>query len=255
MKFAHFSHIWAKPGMTPHQRYEELWRELKRATSSASIIRSASSIIFVPTKAGCRRRASMRSAPARGPSGCASGRWAISCRSTIRCALPRRSPSSIRCSAAAWSLGSCPASMPIISAPSGSITASANRRRWNSSIISHAAFGEMQPFSFHGQEFHTDNARISVQPAQLPHPPLWMMSRDPQTLEFCARHAINPGYFLVYPRADAAPRYRKFLADWKATGRRKNRTSPIARSSMSTRPTTRRSRQRCSAPAALTRDF
>jgi alkanesulfonate monooxygenase SsuD/methylene tetrahydromethanopterin reductase-like flavin-dependent oxidoreductase (luciferase family) len=82
-----------------------------------------------------------------------------------------------------------------------------------------AAFGEVQPFSFHGQEFHTDNARISVQPAQLPHPPLWMMSRDPQTLEFCARHAINPGYFLVYPRADAAPRYRKFLADWKATGR------------------------------------
>jgi alkanesulfonate monooxygenase SsuD/methylene tetrahydromethanopterin reductase-like flavin-dependent oxidoreductase (luciferase family) len=45
-----------------------------------------------------------------------------------------------------------------------------------------------------------------------------MMSRDPQTLEFCARNAISPGYFLVYPRADAAPRYRKFLADWKAAG-------------------------------------
>jgi alkanesulfonate monooxygenase SsuD/methylene tetrahydromethanopterin reductase-like flavin-dependent oxidoreductase (luciferase family) len=29
MKFAHFSHIWGKPGMTPHQRYEELWRELE----------------------------------------------------------------------------------------------------------------------------------------------------------------------------------------------------------------------------------
>ncbi|MGB6730701.1 MAG: LLM class flavin-dependent oxidoreductase, partial [Xanthobacteraceae bacterium] len=46
----------------------------------------------------------------------------------------------------------------------------------------------------------------------------WMMSRDPQTLEFCATNAINSGYFLVYPRADAAPRYRKFLADWQATG-------------------------------------
>jgi alkanesulfonate monooxygenase SsuD/methylene tetrahydromethanopterin reductase-like flavin-dependent oxidoreductase (luciferase family) len=45
-----------------------------------------------------------------------------------------------------------------------------------------------------------------------------MMSRDPQTLEFCAKNAINPGYFLVYPRADAAPRYRKFLADWQAAG-------------------------------------
>ncbi len=28
MKFAHFSHIWAKPAMTPHERYEQLWREL-----------------------------------------------------------------------------------------------------------------------------------------------------------------------------------------------------------------------------------
>ncbi len=81
-----------------------------------------------------------------------------------------------------------------------------------------AAFGETQPFSFHGQEFHTDDAQISVQPAQRPHPPLWMMSRDPQTLEFCARNAINPGYFLVYPRTDAAPRYRKFLQDWSKAG-------------------------------------
>jgi alkanesulfonate monooxygenase SsuD/methylene tetrahydromethanopterin reductase-like flavin-dependent oxidoreductase (luciferase family) len=29
VKFAHFSHVWGKPGMTPHQRYEELWRELR----------------------------------------------------------------------------------------------------------------------------------------------------------------------------------------------------------------------------------
>jgi alkanesulfonate monooxygenase SsuD/methylene tetrahydromethanopterin reductase-like flavin-dependent oxidoreductase (luciferase family) len=28
MKFAHFSHVWNKPGMTAAQRYEQLWREL-----------------------------------------------------------------------------------------------------------------------------------------------------------------------------------------------------------------------------------
>ena len=28
MKFAHFSHVWNKPGMSPFQRYEQLWREL-----------------------------------------------------------------------------------------------------------------------------------------------------------------------------------------------------------------------------------
>ena len=81
-----------------------------------------------------------------------------------------------------------------------------------------AAFGEKQPFSFHGEAFHTDSAELAVQPVQRPHPPLWMMSRDPQTLEFCARHAINPGYFLVYPRADAAPRYRVFLENWRRAG-------------------------------------
>ncbi|RYE70847.1 MAG: LLM class flavin-dependent oxidoreductase, partial [Oxalobacteraceae bacterium] len=28
MRFAHFSHVWTKPVMTPHQRYEQLWREI-----------------------------------------------------------------------------------------------------------------------------------------------------------------------------------------------------------------------------------
>ena len=31
MKFAHFSHVWIKPEMTPAQRYEQLWRELSLA--------------------------------------------------------------------------------------------------------------------------------------------------------------------------------------------------------------------------------
>ena len=29
MKLAHFAHVWGKPGMTPHDRYEQLWRELE----------------------------------------------------------------------------------------------------------------------------------------------------------------------------------------------------------------------------------
>ena len=28
MKFAHFAHVWGKPGMTPAERYEQLWKEL-----------------------------------------------------------------------------------------------------------------------------------------------------------------------------------------------------------------------------------
>lgn len=35
MKFAHFSHVWNKPGMTPARRYEQLWRELTLADESS----------------------------------------------------------------------------------------------------------------------------------------------------------------------------------------------------------------------------
>ena len=33
MQFAHFSHIWGKPGMSAHQRYDQLWRELQLCDS------------------------------------------------------------------------------------------------------------------------------------------------------------------------------------------------------------------------------
>ena len=81
-----------------------------------------------------------------------------------------------------------------------------------------AAFGEKQPFGFSGDNFKTESARLAVMPIQLPHPPLWMMSRDPATLEFCAREGVNTGYFISVPRDEAGPRYRKFLEDWSKHG-------------------------------------
>jgi len=34
MNFAHFSHVWNKPGMTAAARYDQLWRELELADES-----------------------------------------------------------------------------------------------------------------------------------------------------------------------------------------------------------------------------
>ena len=71
-----------------------------------------------------------------------------------------------------------------------------------------------KPFSFEGETMNTKSAKLAVQPMQKPHPDMWMQSRDPETLEFCAKNGINTGYFIVFPRHQAAPRYRKFLDDW-----------------------------------------
>jgi alkanesulfonate monooxygenase SsuD/methylene tetrahydromethanopterin reductase-like flavin-dependent oxidoreductase (luciferase family) len=218
MKFAHFSHIWAKPGMTPHQRYEQLWRELALCDEVGfdhsfcveHHFRPDESWMSSPSLyavgAGARTRR-MRI----GPMG-----YIVPLYHPLR--LAEEIAIVDQMLGGRLELGLVPGINPDYFRPFG--LDYAERKSPTLEFVGYlrAAFGEKQPFSFHGEAFHTDSAELAVPPAQRPHPPLWMMSRDPQTLEFCARHAINPGYFLVYPRADAAPRYRVFLENWRRAG-------------------------------------
>jgi alkanesulfonate monooxygenase SsuD/methylene tetrahydromethanopterin reductase-like flavin-dependent oxidoreductase (luciferase family) len=221
MKFAHFSHIWAKPGMTPHERYEQLWRELQACDDLGFDYSFCVEHHFRPDESWM----SSPSLYAVG-AGARTKRLRIGPMGYI---VPLYHPLRLveeiaivdQMLGGRMELGLVPGINPDYFRPFGLDYGQRKSPTLEFVDYMHAAFGDTQPFSFHGPEFHTDNAEISVQPFQRPHPPLWMMSRDPQTLEFCARHAINPGYFLVYPRTDAASRYRKFLADWASAGRAK----------------------------------
>jgi alkanesulfonate monooxygenase SsuD/methylene tetrahydromethanopterin reductase-like flavin-dependent oxidoreductase (luciferase family) len=218
MKFAHFSHIWAKPGMTPHARYEQLWRELALCDAVGfdysfcveHHFRPDESLMSSPSLyavgAGARTKR-MRI----GPMG-----YIVPLYHPLR--LAEEIAIVDQMLSGRMELGLVPGINADYFRPFGLDYGQRKSPTLEFIDYMRAAFGEAQPFSFHGSEFHTDNAEIAVQPLQKPHPPLWMMSRDPQTLEFCAKNAVNPGYFLVYPRADAAPRYRRFLADWQAAG-------------------------------------
>ncbi len=218
MKFAHFSHVWAKPGMTPHERYEELWRELTLcdelgfdyAFCVEHHFRPDESWISSPSLfavgAGARTRR-MRI----GPMG-----YIVPLYHPLR--LAEEIAIVDQMLGGRMELGLVPGINPDYFKPFGFDYGQRKSPTLEFVDYLRAAYGETQPFSFHGAEFHTDSALLAVQPFQRPHPPLWMMSRDPQTLEFCAKNGINPGYFLIYPRADAAPRYRKFLADWGKAG-------------------------------------
>ncbi len=220
MKFAHFSHIWRKPGMTAHQRYEELWRELELcdrldfdyAFCVEHHFRPDESWMSSPSLyavgAGARTRR-LRI----GPMG-----YIVPLYHPLR--LAEEIAIVDQMLGGRMELGLVPGINADYFRPFG--LDYSQRKSPTLEFIDYlrAAFGAAQPFSFHGHDFHTDSAQISVPPVQRPHPPLWMMSRDPQTLEFCAQNAVNPGYFLIYPRADAAPRYRKFLEDWAKAGHR-----------------------------------
>jgi alkanesulfonate monooxygenase SsuD/methylene tetrahydromethanopterin reductase-like flavin-dependent oxidoreductase (luciferase family) len=218
MKFAHFSHIWCKPGMTPHQRYEELWAELQLCDELGydfsfcveHHFRPDESWISSPSLyaagAGARTKR-MRI----GPMG-----YIVPLYHPLRLAeeiaiVDQMLGGRMEC-------GLVPGINADYFRPFGLDYDLRKTPTLEFVDYLRAAYGETQPFSWHGENFHTDSARLSVLPMQTPHPPLWMMSRDPRTLEFCAQKGINPGYFLIYPRGDAAPRYRVFLDNWAKAG-------------------------------------
>ena len=214
MKFAHFSHIWGKPGMTPHQRYEQLWRELALCDELGFDHSFCVEHHFRPDESWMSSPslyavgAGARTKRLRiGPMG-----YIVPLYHPLR--LAEEIAIVDQMLGGRMELGLVPGINPDYFRPFGLDYGQRKSPTLEFVEYLRVAFGETQPFSYHGHDFHTDDARISVPPVQRPHPPLWMMSRDPQTLEFCARHGINPGYFLVYPRADAAPRYRKFLTEW-----------------------------------------
>jgi alkanesulfonate monooxygenase SsuD/methylene tetrahydromethanopterin reductase-like flavin-dependent oxidoreductase (luciferase family) len=218
MKFAHFSHIWNKPGMSPHQRYEQLWRELELCDAldfdysfcvehhfrPDESWMSSPSLYAVGAGAHTKR---MRV----GPMG-----YIVPLYHPLR--LVEEIAIVDQMLGGRMELGLVPGISPDYFKPFGFDYSFRKSPTLEFVDYLRAAYGDQQPFSFHGEIHKTESAEISVQPFQRPHPPLWMMSRDPQTLEFCAKNGINPGYFLVYPRADAAPRYRVFIDDWKKAG-------------------------------------
>ena len=218
MKFAHFAHIWGKTCMSPHHRYEQLWRELELADALGFDYGFCVEHHFCPHEswmsspalyavgAGARTR-NMRI----GAMG-----FIVPLYDSLR--LAEEIAIVDQMLGGRFEMGLVPGISRKYFAPFG-LEYDA-RRSPTLEFVDYlrAAYGEAQPFSFAGEHHRTEDAMLSVQPAQRPHPPIWMYTRDTETLEFCAREGLNTGYFLIVPRKEAAPKYRKFLADWEKAG-------------------------------------
>ena len=218
MKFSYFSHVWAKPGMTPHDRYEQLWRELElcdevgfdHAFCVEHHFRPDESWMSSPslfTTGGGVRTKNLRI----GPMG-----YIPALYDPLR--LVEEIAIIDQMLGGRMELGLVPGVNPAYFEPFGG--GHENRKSPTMEFVSYlkTAFCEEQPFSFDGTNFKTKNANLSVLPKQTPHPPLWMQSRDPETLEFCSKMGINTGYFLVFPHKLAGPIYKKYISDWKTAG-------------------------------------
>ena len=158
MKFAHFSHIWAKPGMTPHQRYEQLWRELQLCDELGFDYSFCVEHHFRPDESWMSSPslyavgAGARTKRLRiGPMG-----YIVPLYHPLR--LAEEIAIVDQMLGGRMELGLVPGINPDYFRPFGLDYGQRKSPTLEFVDYLRAAFGETQPFSFHGQEFHTDNA-------------------------------------------------------------------------------------------------
>ena len=219
MKFGHFSHVWNRPGMTPAERYKQLWRELALVDQLGFDYGFAVEHHFSPHESWmpcptvyCTGAAANTRRLRLGPMGYI---------------VPLYDPLRIVEEAAVLDnvlegrleLGLVSGILPDYFRHYRSADYE-NRRAVTNEVVLllKAAFGTEGPFSFQGAFNQYNEVNLSVRPMQKPHPPLWLQSRDPETLRLLAQEGVNTGYLLFLPRTDAAPRYREYLRLWDQAG-------------------------------------
>ena len=218
MKFAHFAYVWSKAGMTPAERYQQLWRELTLADELDFDYGFCVEHHFRPDESWMSApnlyavAAAARTHKIRlGPMG-----HIVPLHNPIRLAEEIAVTDQIL--DGRLDVGLVPGILPEHFHPFKVDFES--RREVTLEFVSfmRAAFTEADHFDFQGKHHQCENVKLAVNPVKWPHPPLWMETRDPATLAFCAREGIHTGFFILFPRREAAPRYRDFLDQWNAAG-------------------------------------
>jgi alkanesulfonate monooxygenase SsuD/methylene tetrahydromethanopterin reductase-like flavin-dependent oxidoreductase (luciferase family) len=225
MKFAYFSHVWNRPDMVPAERYDQLWRELALADDLGFDYGFAVEHHFLPHE-------SWMTSPTVFCTGGAANTRNIRL-GPMGYIVPLYDPIRILEEAAVLDhvlhgrleLGLVSGIAPeYFNHYTHYLDSRAEtfekRRHLTMELIPlvKAAFASEGPFSFDGPYHHYDNVKLSVKPQQKPHPPMWVQSRDLDTLRFLAQEGVHTGYILFLPREEAAPRYREYLRLWEQAG-------------------------------------
>jgi alkanesulfonate monooxygenase SsuD/methylene tetrahydromethanopterin reductase-like flavin-dependent oxidoreductase (luciferase family) len=220
VEFGYFSHVWQKPSLTAGQRYQLLWRELALADQLGfdygftveHHFRPDESLM--PTPGIFCAAASMHTKRMRiGPMG-----WIVPLYDPLRIAeevavLDHMLDGRLQ-------VGLVSGILPHYFTPYGADFP--NRRARTNETISmlKAAFAEGGAFSFRGEFYKYEDVTLSVKPVQKPHPPMWLQTRDPETLALLAREGVNTGYLFFVAKHTAVPRYTEYLRQWRAAGHR-----------------------------------
>jgi alkanesulfonate monooxygenase SsuD/methylene tetrahydromethanopterin reductase-like flavin-dependent oxidoreductase (luciferase family) len=218
MKFGHFSHVWNKPGMTPGARYEQLWRELALCDELGFDYAFAVEHHFRPHESWmpsppvyCTGAAARTRRLRVGPMG-----YIVPLYDPLR--IVEEAAVLDQVLGGRLELGLVSGIIPDYFVPYQADFPNRRALANEGLALIKAAFGSDGRFTFEGPFHQYRDVELSVRPLQRPHPPLWMQSRDTETLALLAREGVHTGYLFFMPRGDVAPRYREYLRAWQAAG-------------------------------------
>lgn len=218
MRFAHFAHVWGKKGMTPRERYEQLWRELQLADELGFDYGFSVEHHFCPEE-------SWMSSPNlyAVAAGARTKRIRLGAMGHV---VPLHHPVRLLEEIALTDqiiggrieVGLVPGILASYFGPFGVDFATRREITLEFARFLKAGYKQDGAFDFEGKLIKQKGLNLSVPPSQRPHPPMWMETRDKPTLEFCAREGLHTGYFLLFPRSEARTRYEPYRRGWKEHG-------------------------------------
>lgn len=218
MKFAHMSHIWRKPGMTPSARYAQLWRELELCDevgfdyafavehhNDPRESLSTSPPMYVAAAAARTKHLRI------GPMG-----WTVPLYDPLRVveevvALDNLTEGRLE-------VGLVSGALPTHFTPYKADFEGRRDRAVEGYQLLKAACASPNRFSFEGPFHEYKDVALMMPPVQQPHPPVWFETRHPPTLAYLADEGIHTGYVHYVPRDEMAEYYRPYLQRWKDAG-------------------------------------
>jgi len=218
MRFAHFAHIWGKPGMTPHQRYEQLWREVQLCDEVGFDYAFSVEHHFTPLESWMSSPNLFVAAAAARTKNIRLGAMGhiVPLHNPVR--LLEEVALTDQISNGRVEVGLVPGIQDSYFRHFEANFADRRAITQEFARFMKSAFSQRSPADWHGALIDVEGLELSVWPVQQPGPPLWMETRDPPTLELCAELGMHTGYFLLFPRSEAHSRYGPYLAGWKAHG-------------------------------------
>ena len=215
MKFAHFSHVWNKPRVTAAERYQQLWRELAACDELGFDFGFCVEHHFNPNESWmptpsiyCAAAAAHTRRLRIGPMGFVAPLY-----DPIRIAEDAAVLDNIL--GGRFELGLVAGIVPDFFTPYRADFKNRRERTHETLALIKRALSARGPFDFDGPHHQYENVTLAVKPLQKPHPPIWIHSRDAETLALLAREGVHTGYLFIVPRNEVAPRYREYLRLWR----------------------------------------